>query len=104
MHDTEKLAGAIPEKLINLHSGEEYLWHQALGVASADPRMILHLVVIERAMDLADLFLQHETDDEDLKVVKMLAMRTFNAFAASLKLAMSGYGQNSALIMRDILE
>jgi hypothetical protein len=31
-------------------------------------------------------------------------MRTFNAFGASVKLALSGYSQNSALIMRNILE
>ena len=29
---------------------------------------------------------------------------TFNAFGASLKLALSGYSQNSALILRDVLE
>ena len=34
----------------------------------------------------------------------MLGIRTFNAFGASLKLALSGYSQNGALVMRDILE
>ncbi len=34
----------------------------------------------------------------------MLGMRMFNAFGASLKLALSGYVQNGALLMRDILE
>ncbi|MGF1628698.1 MAG: hypothetical protein ACFCUT_04455 [Kiloniellaceae bacterium] len=34
----------------------------------------------------------------------MLGIRTFNAFGASLKLALSGYVQNSALIQRDVLE
>lgn len=55
-------------------------------------------------MDLADMLRQFETDDEDLKVAQVLAMRCFNAFAASLKLALSGYGQNSTLIMRDVME
>ena len=31
-------------------------------------------------------------------------MRTFNAFAASIKLTLSGYHQNSALILRDVME
>jgi hypothetical protein len=31
-------------------------------------------------------------------------MRTFNALGASVKLALSGYSQNSALILRDVLE
>ena len=36
--------------------------------------------------------------------MQVLGMRIFNAFGASLKLALSGYSQNSALIMRDVLE
>lgn len=55
-------------------------------------------------MDLADILRQFKTDDEDLKLVQILGMRTFNAFGASLKLALSEYTQNSALIMRDVLE
>jgi hypothetical protein len=69
-----------------------------------DQRLAPHLPVVERAMDLADLLRQHEIDDEDLKVVQMLGMRSFNALGAGLKLALSGYHQNSALILRDILE
>ena len=71
---------------------------------ASDPRLQLHLVVTEAAMDLADVLRQSPTSDEDLKVVQMLAMRTFNAFGASLKLALSGYHQNSGLILRDVLE
>jgi hypothetical protein len=55
-------------------------------------------------MDLADVLRQFETADEDLKVIQLLGMRTFNAFGASVKLALSGYSQNSALILRDVLE
>lgn len=55
-------------------------------------------------MDLADTLRQLPNDDEDFKVIKLMGMRMFNALAASLKLALSGYSQNSALIMRDVLE
>ena len=55
-------------------------------------------------MDLADPLRQFPTEDEDLKVIQVLAMRTFNAFGTTVKLALSGYGQNAALVMRDILE
>src|SRR5262249_45962372 len=40
----------------------------------------------------------------NMKVMQMLGMRLFNAFASSMKLGLTGYSQNSALIMRDILE
>jgi hypothetical protein len=55
-------------------------------------------------MDLADMLRQFNSSDEDLKVAVVLVMRTFNAFAASIKLTLSGYHQNSSLILRDVLE
>jgi hypothetical protein len=94
----------LPENLESLHGGEEQLRDKAIGVVAGDTRLKLHLVVVERAMDLADILRQFETGDEDLKLAQLLGMRTFNAFGASLKLALSGYSQNSALIMRDVLE
>jgi hypothetical protein len=94
----------IPENLARLHLGEEELRTKALAMIKADNRLALHLRVVERGMDLADLIRQFPTDNEDLKVIQVLGMRLFNAFGASLKLALSGYGQNSALIMRDVLE
>ena len=95
----------IPENLRSLHGQEEEVLRQrATALVEGDDRLALHLSVIEHAMDLADILRQFPTDDEDLKVVQVLGMRIFNAFAASVKLALSGYGQNSVLIMRDILE
>ncbi len=95
----------IPEKLRNLHRHEEEdLRRKAAALVGADNRLALHLSVIEHAMNLADILRQFPTDEEDMKVVQVLGMRTFNAFGASIKLALSGYAQNSALIMREILE
>ena len=55
-------------------------------------------------MNIAYVLRQYPTDDEDMKVIQVLGMRMFNAFGASTKLGLSGYSQNSALIMRDMLE
>ncbi len=101
MSDTPEV---IPSKLASLHDGEEFLRRKAIGIIASDQRLQLHLEIIEAAMDLADMLRQFETNDEDLKVVQLLGMRTFNAFGASAKLALSGYSQNSGLIMRDVLE
>ena len=87
-----------------LHDEEENLRKRALEFVESHSRLQLHISVIHNAMDLADLFRQFPTDDEDVKLIQVLGMRTFNAFGASLKLALSGYWQNSALVMRDILE
>lgn len=98
------MSDRIPDNLRSLHGGEERLRGKAEQLVTADARLALQLTVVERAMDLADLFRQVPITDEDMKVVQVLGMRMFNAFGAALKLALSGYGQNSALIMRDILE
>lgn len=94
----------IPDNLARLHIGEEELRSKSLELIERDSKLRLHVQLIEVAMDLADMFRQYETADEDLKVAQILGMRTFNAFGASLKLGLSGYSQNSALVMRDILE
>ena len=95
---------AILNNLRSLNGEEERLRANALELVAADARLVLHLRVVENAMDLADLLRQVPTEDEDMKTIQILGIRTFNAFGASLKLALSGYNQNSALIMRDILE
>ena len=87
-----------------LHDEEENLRKRALESVASHGRLQLHISVIHNAMDLADLFRQFPTHDENVKLIQLLGMRTFNAFGASLKLSLSGYWQNSALIMRGILE
>ena len=95
---------SIPQKLAILHNGEELLRQKAHSMIADDDRLQLHLAVTEAAMDLADTLRQFNSSDEDLKVAVVLGMRTFNAFAASIKLTLSGYHQNSALILRDVME
>ena len=94
----------IPRNLTSLHRAEEELRKRAAEIISKDTNLVLHLTAVEAAMDIADVFRQFDTQDEDLKIIQILGMRTFNAFGASLKLALSGYIQNSALLMRDVLE
>ncbi|WP_088343916.1 MULTISPECIES: hypothetical protein [Rhodomicrobium] len=94
----------IPNNLVLLHQGEEFLRAKSIGVIQADAKLLLHLSTVEHAMDVLDVFRQIKTDDEDLKVIQVLGMRQFNAFASATKLLLSGYVQTSALILRDVLE
>ena len=98
------MESAIPERLRHLHAEEENLRKKAAEIVAGDQRFWIHLSTIKHTMDLADCLRQFPTSDEDLKLIQMLGMRLFNAFGASIKLGLSGYGHNSALIMRDILE
>lgn len=96
-------AKGLPENLDRLHGGEEFLRGKSIE-ALEDDRLRLHADVIEQAMNMADGLRQFETDDEDLKLIQVLGMRTFNALGAAMKLCLSGYYQNAALILRDVLE
>ena len=92
------------KRFAGLYSGEELLRSKAIEAIVADQRLHLHLEGVEGAMNIADWLRQFETDDEDLKLIQVLGIRMFNAFGASLKLCCSGYYQNAALILRDVLE
>ena len=94
----------IPKNLASLHSCEEQLHQRAHSMIADDDRLQLHLAVTEAAMDMADTLRQFNSSDENLKVAVVFGMRTFNAFGASIKLTLSGYHQNSALILRDVME
>src|ERR1700730_2707970 len=98
------MAGRIPENILRLHAGEESLRAKALALIEADARLALHLDITVHVMDLFDILRQFPTEDEDLKVIQVLGIRTFNAFASAIKLMLSGYSQKSALTLRDILE
>lgn len=94
----------FPNNLLRLHEKEQSLREEALGIIQGNPRLLLHFNVIERAMTLANIIREYPTEDEDFKVIKMLSIRMFNAFGASLNLMLSGYHQKSAMVMRDVLE
>lgn len=94
----------FPRNLIRLYEKEQSLREEALNIIQGNPKLELHLDVIERAMTLAKIVVEYPKDDEDFKVIKMLSIRMFNAFGASLNLLFTGYHQKSAMVMRDLLE
>jgi hypothetical protein len=93
----------MPKNLDRLHSGEEFIRGKS-AERLRDARLGLHLEVVEHAMNMADGLRQFQTVDDDLRLIQVLGIRTFNAFGAATKLCLSGYYQNAALILRDVLE
>ena len=94
----------FPNNLDSLYEQERFLREKFIALIENKPKLSLHFHAIERAMSLAQIMVNYPEDDEDFKVIKMLSIRMFNAFGASLTLISSGYHQNSGLVMRDILE
>jgi hypothetical protein len=93
------MAGRIPENILRLHACEESLRAQALALIEADARLALHLGIAVHVMDLFDILRQFPTEDEDLKVIQVLGIRTFNAFASAIKLMLSGYSQKCTFLV-----
>lgn len=94
----------FPNNLDGLYIQEQFLRENAIELIQNKPKSSLHAHDIECAMSLAKSLVEYPQDDQDFRVVKMLSIRMFNAFGASLTLIFSGYHQNSAVVMRDLLE
>jgi len=94
----------FPNNLDGLYIQEQFLREKAIKLIQNKPKLSLHAHAIERAMSLAKSLVEYPQDDQDFRVVKMLSIRMFNAFGASLTLIFSGYHQNSGMVMRDLLE
>lgn len=94
----------LPERLTQLHLGEEDLRRRACALIQKTPLLRTHLDVIECAMDIMDVLRMAGKNDKDDEVVQALGIRIFNDIASALKLALSGYSQTAAMILRDVLE
>lgn len=95
----------IPENLNFLYAGEEKLRTEMLKRIQASPDLSLHILIIERAMNLIHSLLPSSriTDDDQL-MLGNLGIRLFNGLASGIKLLFAGYYQTSALLLRDLLE
>ena len=94
----------VLEMLQGLYGEEERLRRKSVEHVERNGKLKLYLSAVENVMNLAYVLRQFPTDDEDMKLIQILGMRMFNAFGSCTKLGLSGYNQNSALIMRDVLE
>lgn len=96
----------FPENFKNLHEGLELLRIKSLEAIESDEDLSRHVTVVEKAMDVLNVFSMNppKEEDENAKAVRLLGMRLFNGCTSSLELTMSGYYQIAAMIMRDLLE
>ena len=93
------------DKLDTLHAEEERLRgeHKKLLALREDLRE--HINLIRESMNIiAALTKEHAHRTPDELTMQFLGIRLFNAAAASIKLAYSGYYQNAFSALRDFLE
>jgi hypothetical protein len=96
----------IPENLRLIHQGEQFLRGKSLALIENDQAMSDHVAMIECAADVINYFAMNpiEGEDEDRHTIRLLGMRLFNGLTSSFGLAVTGYYQISAMVMRDLLE
>lgn len=95
----------VPQNLLLLHKGEEDVRDRNISVVTADPDLVAHLDLTERAMDLIDVFVRQQVESDDNgRAIQHLGIRIFNGLATAWKLMASGYYQKAGLIQRDLIE
>lgn len=95
----------VPQNLIYLHQGEEELRAKALQLVQGNADFQAHLGIVERAMNLLDVFVRLQVEpDDDGRAIQHLGIRVFNGFASAWKLMSTGYFQKAGLVQRDLVE
>jgi hypothetical protein len=93
------------DNLVSLHKVEEELRAKSLAAIENDSALSEHWTFVAEAMGAIYAFTHdHVHGSEDELTLQYLGIRLFNAAAASVKLALSGYYQKAFHQVRDILE
>jgi hypothetical protein len=88
-----------------LHAHEEQLRVESLALIAKRDGLSDHWQLVQEAMNVIYAFSHdHEHGSDDELTMQFLGIRLFNAAAASVKLALSGYYQKAFVHLRDILE
>ena len=93
----------LPQNINSVYNNEEQFSAKSLSSIESEADLLLNIKIVESAIDICQMLRLFKTNDQDLTVIQVFSLHIFNAFASSIKLMMSGYYQNSALIIRDIL-
>jgi hypothetical protein len=109
----QSVVGGLPIKMNDrpednidrLHAHEEQLRVESLAVIAKHEDLSDHWKVAQEAMNVIYAFSHdHKHGSDDELTLQFMGIRLFNAAAASIKLALSGYYQKAFVHLRDILE
>lgn len=95
----------LPENLENLRKEEDRIRTQSLLHIDGDAAFKDHLGLVHDSLDAVHAFtISHVNANEEELVIQRLGIRLFNSGACALSFLLAGYYQNSALLIRDLLE
>jgi len=95
----------LPENLESLRKEEDRIRTQSLLHIDGDAALKDHLDLVHDSLDAVHaLTISHVNANEEELVIQRLGIRLFNSGACALSFLLAGYYQNSALLIRDLLE
>src|SRR6185312_10714043 len=84
------------ENLVALHLHEEEIRTKSLAAILQHVALSDHWAIVAESMSITYAFAkEHEHQSDDELTLQLLGVRLFNASAASIKLALSGYYQKA---------
>jgi hypothetical protein len=96
---------SLPGNLERMRQEEDSVRTSALLHINADVALKDHIALVHDSLDAVFTYTHdHKNLHDDELVVQRLGIRLFNCGACALSLLLSGYYQNSALQLRDLLE
>jgi len=102
---TDLILPKLPDNLESLREEEENVRAQSLLIVNANPAFVDHTALVHDCLDAIHVFsITHVNVDEEELVLQRLGIRLFNSGACGLSLLLSGYYQNAAATVRDLLE
>lgn len=95
----------MPDNLESIRKEEDGNRTKAQLQIDGDAALRDHLGIIHDSLDAIHAFtISHVNANDEELVVQRLGIRLFNSGSCALSLLLSGYYQNSALLIRDVLE
>lgn len=94
----------IPGPLAHLMKEEDELKALALKWIGEDDELSHHMSIIAIDMDTVWQAVKQNTSGEDARTIQLLGFRVFNHMGSALRLALGGYFQASAMLLRDLYE
>ena len=105
MDETKLILPRLPENLESLHKEEERIRTLSILEIKGNEVLKAHMDVVHASMDTLYVFThEYKNQTEEELVIQFLGIRLFNSIASSIALLLAGYYQNSALLIRDLIE
>ena len=95
----------FPNNFDVLNEGEQQIRATSRLLIQQSDKLVHHMTMIAEAMTSFNHFaINYSIASEDIITIRLIGIRLFNVVSAVVNQSLSGYYQNAALLLRDLLE